>query len=76
MKGEYESTAKNELNKARHTWCDLPQYVNTDAYEAALFGWIGQCIDHGRTDIKNLVLYALDHETGDKEPYFPFNRNK
>lgn len=76
MNGELKSATIDELKKARDTWNDLPSYVYTDEYEAALMGWIGQCVEHGRNDVKNLVLYALDHETGGKEPYFPFNRKK
>ena len=69
-----ETTVRKELDKARNTWFDLPRYIYTDEYEKALDEWIGKAVANGRKDIKTLVLYALHHETGDKMPYFEFNR--
>ena len=69
-----KNTVNKELNKARNTWKDLPPYVYTLEYEKALTEWIEKIVEAGRKDIRHLVVYALDHETGDKMPYFPFNR--
>lgn len=66
--------AQAELVKIRATWLDLPAYVCSKAYQAALLKWVQRCIDAGRTDVEKLVLYALHHETGDRMPYFPFPR--
>lgn len=67
---DYKGMAIQELNKARSAWIDLPGYVYTEKYEIVLTEWIQKAVDHGRTDIKTLVLYALHHETGDKLSYF------
>ncbi len=69
-----EKAVHVELQKARDTWYDLPKWVYTDEYEKALTEWIEKHVANGRTDIDTLVLYTLHHETGDKMPYFPFDR--
>ena len=74
MLEEYVVRLKAEMQKAVDTWVDLPPYVNTEEYEKALMDWINKHIENGRTDIGTLVVYALHHETGDRKPYFPFNR--
>lgn len=68
--------AREEYRKALATWNDLPAYVRTEAYYHAFMAWIWKAIDAGREDMETLVLYALDHETGGKQPYFDFPRGK
>jgi hypothetical protein len=67
--------AKTSLTEKRNAWCDLPAYVYTKEYEIALMEWLEKHVANGRTDIDTLVLYALHHETGDKMPYFEFDRS-
>ena len=69
------SRAKTELKKDRDTWNDLPLYVYTDEYEAALLEWLDKHLANGRTDVETLILYALHHETAVRNPYFPFERS-
>lgn len=68
-----QNRIKQELDRLRITWCDLPDYIYTDEYEKALTEWIMTAVANGRTDIETLILYALHHETGGL-PYFPFDR--
>ena len=68
-------TAKDQLDYIRSAWIDLPGYVHSDEYENALMNWIKKHIENGRTDVIPLVTYALHHETGDRKPYFPFERS-
>ena len=70
-----QNRIKPELDRLRSTWCDLPDYIYTEKYEQALTEWIMKHVVNGRTDIETLILYALHHETGDKLPYFPFDRS-
>ena len=76
MTDEQKTTVKTSLNRIRRTWLDIPEYVRTDAYKTALTEWIGKHVANGREGIETLVLYALHHETGNKLPYFEFNRIK
>lgn len=66
--------ARAEYKEALETWSDLPEYVYTEAYYRAFMAWMRKMIHAGREDVKTLVLYALDHETGGKRPYFNFPR--
>ena len=70
-----QNRIKRDLDDRRNTWHDLPRYVYTEKYEQALTEWIMKHVANGRTDIETLILYALHHETGDKLPYFPFDRS-
>lgn len=56
------------------TWVDLPDYVYTDEYEKALFGWLQKHMELGREDVEFLICMALHHETGNRLPYFEFDR--
>lgn len=76
MTDEQKTRVKTSLNRIRSTWKDIPEYVRTDEYEAALTKWINNCVARGRDDIEILVMYALDHEYQRKMPYFEFNRMK
>lgn len=68
--------ARAEYHKALHTWCDLPDYAYRREYEAALMEWIGREIEAGRDNMELLIVMALDHETGNKVPYFDFQRGR
>lgn len=75
MTEQQQAQALAELEKARGTWNDLPRYVYSDEYETALIAWVDTAVKNGREDINTLILYALDHETGGKRPYFDFDRS-
>lgn len=55
-------------------WIDLPNYVYTDKYKEAFINFIKQRLERENVNIEGLVLMTLDHETGNKMPYFEFNR--
>lgn len=74
MNEKQSNIVYEELKKARETWRDLPSYVYSSQYYIALLEWIRKCVEHGITNIKTLVLWALHHETEGREPYFEFNR--
>ncbi len=68
--------ALEALNNARATWCDLPKYVYSKEYEEALFSqYLEKRVAAGQTDVERDIIFALDHETGDKCPYFEFDRS-
>lgn len=55
-------------------WIDLPKYVYTEKYKAAFIEFIKPRLERENINIENLVLMTLDHETGNKMPYFEFDR--
>lgn len=56
------------------TWIDLPRYVYTEEYKSAFVEFIKPRLERENVEIVNLVYMILEHETGDKRPYFEFDR--
>ena len=61
-------------NDCLETWIDLPNYVYTDKYKEAFIKFIKTRLERKNISIEGLVLMTLDHETGNKMPYFEFDR--
>lgn len=57
------------------TWVDLPDYVYTDEYKNAFIEFAKKKIEVGQVVEPSLAVMVLHHETGDRFPYFKFDRN-
>lgn len=57
------------------TWGDLPGYVYTEEYKKAFIEFVERKQEAGSELKSNLAIMILHHETGNKHPYFEFDRN-
>lgn len=64
----------NEFEKCLNTWIDLPKYVYTPEYKKAFLKFVEKKKKEGFEIDRTIVVMTLHHETGDKMPYFEFNR--
>jgi hypothetical protein len=74
MEKDLLEVAAEKFQQAKDTWIDLPEYVYSEEYKKAFMFWIKENIDHGKDDMDQLVIWALHHETGNRQPYFEFQR--
>jgi len=56
------------------TWQDLPEYVYSDEYRDAFIKFTKKKIAVGQEIKPLLAVMVLHHETGERLPYFDFNR--
>ena len=71
-----ESLILSMFNGCLKEWVDLPQYVYTEEYKNEFLKFIDSRININTSEdkVKYLVYMTLDHETGNKNPYFKFDR--
>ncbi|MDI7818486.1 hypothetical protein GSQ54_16150 [Clostridioides difficile] len=65
----------NLFFKTIFEWNDLPSYIYSIEYSEALEEWLIKKRKAGRLT-RECVLKMLEHETGNKKPYFEFTRRR
>ncbi|HBG7747383.1 hypothetical protein RYE13_17785 [Clostridioides difficile] len=63
----------NLFLKTLYEWNDLPNYVYSNEYKEAFTKCIIEKSKNNKLT-KEYVLKLIDHETGNKRPYFEFER--
>jgi len=64
----------NKFQECLETWNDLPSYVYSEEYKKAFMNFAKITMDMGRNIGERFVVMTLHHETGDRLPYFDFDR--
>lgn len=57
------------------TWLDLPEYVYSEEYKKAMVSFVEKRKAAGHKVDSYLIISILHHETGDRLPYFEFDRD-
>lgn len=64
-----------QFDECLNTWVDLPKYVYTEKYRKAFMEFARNKQELGQSLKPTLAVMTLHHETGNKCPYFEFDRN-
>lgn len=68
----------DKFEKCLEEWIDLEEYIYSLEYRQAFIDFALPKLTtiDAKTDLENLVIMTLHHETGDRKPYFEFDRGK